>query len=70
MLNLPKRGRMAKNKLLMIKIITGRVGDKRIDEPIRQYQPQIGEQIATAKRNIIKKFESLGYTENDVLFDD
>lgn len=54
----------------MIKIITGRVGDQRIDELIRQYQPQIGEQITTAKRNIIKKFESLGYTEKDISFDD
>ncbi len=63
-------GSMAKRKILMIKIITGRVGDRRIDEPIRQYQPQIGEQIATAKRNIIRKFESLGYTEKDVSFDD
>ena len=61
---------MAKSKLRMIKIITGRVGDKRIDESIKQYHPQIGELIATAKRNIIRKFESLGYTEKDVLFDD
>lgn len=63
-------GSMAKSILLMIKIITGRVGDRKMEEFISKYQPQIGEQIATAKRNILRKFESLGYNVKDVIFDD
>jgi hypothetical protein len=59
-----------KEKVVMIKIITGRVGNKKIEEPIEPFQAHIVEQITTAKRNIIRKFESLGYTEKDVTFDE
>ncbi len=54
----------------MIKIITGRVGNRKIEETIDQYQSSIGEQVRTAKRNIIRRFESLGYTEKDIMFDE
>lgn len=53
----------------MIKVITGRVGNRKIEETIEQYQSSIGEQVRTAKRNIIRKFEALGYTEKDVKFE-
>lgn len=54
----------------MIKIITGRIGNRIIEETIEQYQSSIGEQVRTAKRNIIRRFESFGYTEKDVKFEE
>ena len=59
-----------KRKIVMTKIIIGRVGNKKIEEPIEPFQAHIGEQIATAKRNIIRKFKSLGYSEENVTFDE
>lgn len=55
---------------VMNKIIIGRVGERTIIETIQQYQPGIGELIATAKKNICRKFEREGYSPNDVIFDD
>ena len=54
----------------MNKIINGRVGERTIIETIQQYQPGIGELIATAKKNICRKFEREGYNPNDVIFDE
>lgn len=53
----------------MIKIISGHIGNVVINETIEQYQPNIAEQVSTAKRNIIRKFISQGYNEKDVEFD-
>ena len=52
------------------KTVKGRVGNEVIEEPIEQYQANISEQVRTARRNIIKRFESLGYTEKDVKFEE
>lgn len=53
----------------MDKTIWGHVGDIKISETIKNYQSDIGEQIATAKKNICREFEALGYNSQDVIFD-
>jgi len=50
------------------KKIKGYVGNKEIEESIEQYQAHIGEQIETAKRNIIRRFESLDYSKENITF--
>ena len=50
-------------------IVIGDIGDKRIAEPIRQFQPHIDEQLATAKKNIRHRFEVQGYNPDDVIFE-
>ncbi len=70
MLHIHEREPLGVIQTAMIKIITGRVGDKEIKEQIDYFQPHVGEQIATAKRNIIRKFESSGYSEEDVIFNE
>ena len=50
-------------------LITGRIDEKTISEPIGNYQSHIPEQKLTAMKNIRKKFETLGYNPDDVTFD-
>lgn len=54
----------------LTKTVKGRAGNQVIEEPIEQYQANISEQVRTARRNIINKFKSLGYTEKDIKFDE
>lgn len=49
-------------------IVEGRIGDKIITETISNYQPNIPEQVATAKNNICKSFEKQGYNRKFVEF--
>ncbi len=52
----------------MYKIIIGRIGEMEIPEFIEYYQPGVFEQVQTAKKNIIRKFEEQGYNSKDVVF--
>jgi len=52
----------------MDKTIHGRIGEKIISETIHQYQPYVGEQIATSKNDIRRKFEEEGYNPNEIDF--
>lgn len=52
----------------MDKTIIGRIGDKKISETIRNYQPNIPEQKLTTMKNIRKKFADQGYNPNEVVF--
>lgn len=52
------------------KTIIGRIGNTEIPEHILQYDSEINEMILTAKKNIQKKFEALGYNPCDVVFDE
>jgi len=52
------------------KTIIGRVGNKSISETIENFNPNIPEQILTAKRNICRKFESLGIRNEYIIFNE
>lgn len=50
--------------------ITGRVENLSLDEEILYLNPNVqDEQIATAKKNIIKKFASCGITKDEITFE-
>jgi len=57
------------NIVTMDKTIIGRIGEKDIPETICNYQSNIIEQELTAKKNIFRKFATLGYNPKDVVFD-
>ncbi|WP_153118945.1 hypothetical protein [Segatella copri] len=53
----------------MEKVISGRIGENRISETIRNYQHNIPEQESTAKKNIRNRFAAQGYNPNEVIFE-
>jgi len=55
--------------IAMNKTITGRIGDKTITITITPYQPNIPEQILTAKKKILDDFATQGYDPSDVTFE-